>query len=43
MRYFYAGIESLIRKIVGCTNNPENSSTKKVGQHIPCGNSMSTI
>ena len=26
----------------GCRNNPENSSTK-IGEHIPCGYSMSTI
>ena len=39
----YADIESLIRKINGCANNPENSSTTKIGEHIPCGYSMSTI
>ena len=39
----YARIESLIRKINGCTNNPERSSTTKIGEHIPCGYSMSTI
>ena len=39
----YADIHSLIRKIEGCTNNPENSSTTKIGEHIPCGYSMSTI
>ena len=33
----YADIESLIRKIDGCANNPENSSTTKIGEHIPCG------
>ena len=27
----------------GCANNPENSSTTKIGEHIPCGYSMSTI
>ena len=27
----------------GCKNNPENSSTKKVREHIPSGFSMSTI
>ena len=36
----YADIESLIRKIDGCANNPENSSTTKIGDHIPCGYSM---
>ena len=39
----YADIESLIKKIDGCVNNPENSSRTKVGKHIPCGYSMSTI
>ena len=38
-----ADIESLIKKIDGPENNPENSSTKKIGEHIPCGYSMSTI
>ena len=36
----YADVESLIRKIDGCANNPEKSS---IGEHIPCGYSMSTI
>ena len=39
----YADIESLIKKINGCANNPENSSTTKIGEHIHCGYSMSTI
>ena len=39
----YNDTESLIRKIDGCTNNPENSSTTKIGEYIPCGYSMSTI
>ena len=39
----HADIEPLIRKIDGCANNPENSSTTKVGEHIPCRYSMSTI
>ena len=39
----YADIESLIKKIDGCENNPENSSTAKIGEHISCGYSMSTI
>ena len=38
----YADIESLIKKIDGCVNTPENSSTTKIGKHIPCGYSMST-
>ena len=36
----YADKESLITKIDGCANNPENSSTLKIGEHIPCGYSM---
>ena len=39
----YANIESLIKKIDGCGNNSENSSTTKIDEHIPCGYSMSTI
>ena len=39
----YADIESLIRKIDGFANNPEKSSTTKIGEDIPCGCSMSTI
>ena len=31
-----ADIESFIRKIDGCANNPV-----KISQHIPCGYSMS--
>ena len=40
---FYADIESFIKKIDECANNPENPSTIKIGDHIPCGYSMSTI
>ena len=39
----YAGIESLIKKIDGWANNPENSSTTKIGEHILCRESISTI
>ena len=39
----YADIESVIKKKDGFANNPENSSTAKVGEHIPCGYSMLTI
>ena len=39
----YVDIESLIRKIDGCENNPENSSTTKIAEHIPCEYSVSTI
>ena len=31
----YADSEFLIENMVGCKNNPENSFTTKVGQHIP--------
>ena len=33
----YADLESLIQNIPGCKNNPEKSSTRKVGEHIPSG------
>ena len=39
----YADIESLIKKIDGCANNPDKSSATKIGEYIPCGYSMSTI
>ena len=39
----YADIEFIIEKIDECKNNPENSSTTKVSEHIPSGFSMSTI
>ena len=39
----YADLECSIEKINGCKNNPENSSTTKVSEHIPSGFSMSTI
>ena len=39
----YVDIESLIRKIDGCAKNPENSSTTKIGEHIPSRCSMSKI
>ena len=31
------------KKIDGSANSPENSSTLKLGEHIPCGYSMSKI
>ena len=44
MPYFiYADTESLIKKLDECSKNPEYPSTTKVGEHIPCGYSMSTI
>ena len=39
----YSDLESLIKKICNCKNNPEKSSTTKIGEQIPCGYSMSTI
>ena len=39
----YADVESLIKKIDGCANNPENSSTTETGVYIPCGYSVPTI
>ena len=39
----YAVLESLIEKIDECKINPENSSTAKLGEHIPPGFSMFTI
>ena len=31
------------KKLDECTNNPENSSTTKIGEHILCGYSVSII
>ena len=39
----YADLECLTKKIDGCKNNPERSSTTEVGEHIPSGFSMSRI
>ena len=39
----YADLECLIEKTDGCKNNPENSSTTEISEHIPSGFSMSTI
>ena len=39
----YADIESLSTKKDGRLNNPEISSTTKLGEHIPCGCSMPTL
>ena len=33
----YADIESLIKKLDGCANNAENSSTTKSGDNFPWG------
>ena len=39
----YADIESVIKKLDECTNNPENSSTTKIVELIPYGYLISTI
>ena len=39
----YSGLEFLIEKIDRHKNNPENSFTAKVGEHIKSGFSTSTI
>ena len=39
----YADMESLITKTDGCVNNPENSSSAKLAEHIFFEYSMSTI
>ena len=39
----YANLQSLIKKTDGCKNNPENSSTRKVGERISSDFSMPTI
>ena len=39
----YADLESLIKKIDGCENDPENSSATKIGERIPCGYSISKV
>ena len=39
----YVDLECIIEKIDGCKNNPENSSTTKVSEHIPSDFSMSAI
>ena len=44
MQYIvYANIESLIKKTDGCANNPENSLSTKISEHISCEYSMSAI
>ena len=39
----YVDLEYIIEKIDRCKNNPENSSTTKVSEHISSGFSMSTL
>ena len=39
----YADLKCMIETIDGFKNNPENSSTTKVSQHIPSSFSITTI
>ena len=39
----YPDLQSLIKKIGGCSKNPKKSLTTKIGEHIPCRYSMSSI
>ena len=39
----YADLESLVERTDGYKNNSEKSSTTRVGEHIPCGYSVSMI
>ena len=32
----YADVEYLVKKLDSCENNPQISSTTKIGEHIPC-------
>ena len=39
----YTDLECIIEETDGCKNNPENSSTSKVSEHMPSGFTMSGI
>ena len=39
----YVDLEPLIENVDGWKNNPERLSTTKVGEHVSCGYSISTI
>ena len=39
----YGDLDCIIEEIDGCKDNPENSSTAKVREHIPSGFSMFKI
>ena len=43
MPYIYADTGSFIKRTNGCANNPENSSTTKMGEPVPCRYSMLAI
>ena len=40
--FIYADLESLLKKMNTCHNNPEKSSTTKSNKHIPSGYSLFT-
>ena len=40
---FNADVESSIKRIDECKNNPEKLSTTKIGEHTPCRYLMCTI
>ena len=39
----YSDLESFFKKIDGFANNPEKSTTIRIGEHIPCRYSMSNV
>ena len=39
----YTDLKCLVKKIDGCATDPGKSSTTKIGEHIICGCSMSTL
>ena len=41
--FFMLYVKSLIKKIDGLANNPENSSATKLREHILCEHSISAI
>ena len=41
--FIYADLESLIKRLDGCQNSFEKSSTTKVVENIPCRYSVSTV
>ena len=43
LTYANTNLEYLIKKISKCKNNPEKLSTRKQGEHILCGFSISSV
>ena len=39
----YTDLNCLVKKMDGCATDPGKSSTTKIGEHIICGCSMSTL